>query len=326
MAAASRENSGMSRQPHSMRQRLLSLTPLRMTSKRPYSPYIDPNAPSSTGTSSKKARSEPDTALWDMITRLPTETTHALLFNICTSTPSASAIVQAAYVEHFAKLARKPPVDFDFLSKNCWYALNKQYARLSSSRQCDMVGDIMSTLSEAREQVLKEAGEGERWETRRNGLEVLRKISKSIMLCEQQQIQHELMKTGEELGAFSDTMIEIAGAMTEQERARYVAEGLYEKLVELQTHCEWETDMEGLRELYEIFDGPGDGEEEVEGENEDLGEREGDDDSEDIGETAEMSEFGDGGGGEYFRDLPESEPVLRPTPRRTSVFNVNELG
>lgn len=240
--------------------------------------------------------------------------------------------MQAAYSEHLANLARKPPADFDILSKNCWYALNSQYARFSDSKQCDAIGDVIGTLSDAREEVLKEAGEGERWETRRNGLDVLRKISKSVMLCELQQIQHELMKSGEELGAFAQAMIEIASAMSEEERARYVDEGLYEKLVELQTHCEWETDMDGLRELYEIFDGPGDEEDEVEGEkqnldtNEDYDRLELHEESEDAYEAAEQSEFGDAGGGEYFRDLPEAEPVLKPTPRRTSVFNVNELG
>jgi len=301
---------------------ILPLKQPKMTSKRPYSACGEPNGSPSTTSPLKKGRSEPDTTVWDMITRLPTETTHALLYNICTSTPSASSIVQAAYSEHVANLARKPPMDFDFLSKNCWYTLNEKYAGVSSISQFDAMDDIMNSLADARRQVLKEAGKEERWETRRNGLEVLGKISKSVMLCEQPQIQQELMESREELGAFAEAMIEIAGVMSEEERAIYVEEGLYEKLVELQTHCEWEVEMEGLRELYEIFDGPGDEEEEeLEGVDEDLYEV-----SDDIDEIVVQSEFREEGRGECFRDLSEAEPVLQPTPRRTSVFNVNELG
>jgi hypothetical protein len=53
--------------------------------------------------------------------------------------------------------------------------------------------------------------------------------------------------------------------MTEQERDRYKEEGLYEKLVALQTACDC---MEGLRKSYEIFDGLDDGEEGDEDEDE----------------------------------------------------------
>lgn len=130
---------------------------------------------------------------------------------------------------------------------------------MSSSKQYGAIGDICEELELAREAILEEAGQNMKWETRRNALEVLRKISKSIMLCDEQVIRHEIMKDGVELRYFAEAMAGLAKGMTEKERERYKEEGLYEKLVGLREECDWETDMEGLREVYEIFDGPGDG-------------------------------------------------------------------
>jgi hypothetical protein len=63
------------------------------------------------------------------------------------------------------------------------------------------------------------------------------------------------------MGQFTDSMLELAKAMSEEERDKYKEKGLYEKLVDLQGDCDdWETDMEVLREVYELFDGADDGE------------------------------------------------------------------
>jgi hypothetical protein len=75
-------------------------------------------------------------------------------------------------------------------------------------------------------------------ETRRNALEMLRKISKSIMLCEEPLIRHELMKDGICLSGMADNMLELAEGMTADERDRYKEEGLYEKLVNLEQECD----------------------------------------------------------------------------------------
>lgn len=69
------------------------------------------------------------------------------------------------------------------------------------------------------------------------------------------------MKDGMVLGEFAESMAELARGMTSDERARYREEGLYEQLCDLQNQC-GEDDMEGLQEIYEIFDGVEDGLEE----------------------------------------------------------------
>lgn len=118
------------------------------------------------------------------------------------------------------------------------------------------------------------------------------------MLCDEQVIRHELMKDGIELGYFAESMAGLARGMTERERDRYKEEGLYEKLVDLQTVCDWETDIEGLREVFEIFDGEDDGEGAVD----------------DDGEGQEQDEGSD-----------DSVVVLPAAPQRTRVFSVGEL-
>ena len=112
---------------------------------------------------------------------------------------------------------------------------------------------------------MEKAGPETRWETRRNALEVLRKICKSIILCTDQQIRHEIMKDGDVLGGFCTAMVGLARGMTDEEREKYKKEGLYEKLEELRGLCDWEVEMIGLDELYEVFDGKGDGVEDREG-------------------------------------------------------------
>ena len=163
-----------------------------------------------------------------------------------------------------------------------------------------MMGDIGSELDDARDRVLEQAGPDTKFETRRNALEVLRKISKSIMLCNEQQIRHEVMKDGQTLGAYADGMIQLANGMTVGERERYREEGYYEKLEDLQNECDVDTDMPDLKEVYAIFE-------------EDFGSME-----------HEESRQSYRTGSDASADQEEIEE-LPPAPKRTSVFSVDEL-
>lgn len=211
-------------------------------------------------------------------------------------------MVKTAHDAHLAELRAKTPENFDSYSKDCWHTLNMKYQRLSSSKQYNMMDDILGVLDRSRETIMKKAGPETRWETRRNALETLRKICKSIMLCDEQVIRHELMKDGLALQEFADSMLELASGMSEGERERYKEEGLYEKLVDLQSECDWETDMAGLGDIYEVFDGP----DEEDNDN-------GDEDDEPHGpaETTEST-------------APEAVDLTTPPPRKR-VFSVVEL-
>lgn len=84
-------------------------------------------------------------------------------------------------------------INFDSFSKECWHALYKN-SGLKSSHQYDRMDDVLEPLSRARDTIMMKATPDTRWETRRNGLETMRKICKSIMLCDEQLIQHEITK------------------------------------------------------------------------------------------------------------------------------------
>lgn len=300
-------------------------------SKRPFDNFQESNGTQelSEAASPKRLRADPGIApsptLWNMITTLPLATTHSLIFYACDQNPSLSATVQTSYNDLIAAEAAKPEVNFDSYSKSCWHTLNKKYARLSGSEQYNIIDEIMEALSESRSAILEQAGPHTRWETRCNALEVLRKIAKSVMLCEERLIRHELMKQPHELGAFAEAMVEIARGMTEGERERYMQEGLYVKLVDLQTSCDWENDMEGLRELYEIFDGPGDENDEGEEEGDEVeGDAEEDEeqDYEEIADDVEEVE-GDIEDGSAAQPYSLASPDI--PPQRSKVFSVSEL-
>ncbi|EHL01890.1 hypothetical protein M7I_2071 [Glarea lozoyensis 74030] len=94
-------------------------------------------------------------------------------------------------------------------------------------------------------------------------------------------------------------MLKLAKGMMKEERDRYKEEGLYEKLVDLQNECDWQTDMEGLQEIYELFDG-------------DL-----DDDNDEDNEDEAPSDTAD------FEEI--QPPPMSPIPQRKRVFSVIEL-
>jgi hypothetical protein len=275
------------------------------SSKRSFETFAGPNGTISSVQTNvpapKKTRTNSNINLWEMITKLDATTIRSLLHHFCTQDPSLAAHVESAHRSRLAQEATKPPIEFDHYSKSCWHALNSQYRGMRSSKQFEAMGDIIGTLDSSRRAIMKAATPDTRFETRRNALEVLRKISKSVMLCDEQQIRHEIMKDGITLGEFADSMVELAGGMTVEERERYKKEGLYEKLVDLQNECD-DVDMEGLQEVYAIFDGEGD--------------EEGDGDENEDGSGSESSDA---------PEFLESRPKQPPPPQRTQVFSVGEL-
>jgi hypothetical protein len=131
--------------------------------------------------------------------------------------------------------------------------MNSKHKRLKSSQQFERMGDVMAILRRSREEIVERAERGTRWETRRNALETLRRICKSVMLCDEQLIRHELMKDGVVLAEFMGDMIVLAQGMTESEKERYDEAASLEKLVELREHCDWEVHIPGLEVLLNVF-------------------------------------------------------------------------
>jgi hypothetical protein len=277
------------------------------TSKRTYGQFAEPNGTNSSLQPTKKpcqTTAIQDPSLLSTVKALDPAAKDVLLIEFALQSAGNKEKVCGAYQTQLkveaAKRAAAPPVNFDHYSKSCWYTLNKTYSRMRPSQQFMMVGDISSELDDARDRILEQAGPDTKFETRRNALEVFRKISKSIMLCNEQQIRHEVMKDGQTLGAYADGMIQLANGMTVEERERYREEGYYEKLEDLQNECDVDTDMPDLKEVYAIF-----------AEDLEVMEHEESRESERTGSDASADE-------EEIEELP-------PALKRTSVFSVDEL-
>ncbi|KAH9213971.1 hypothetical protein DL95DRAFT_524237 [Leptodontidium sp. 2 PMI_412] len=175
--------------------------------------------------------------------------THAYLTD-----PKIADHIDSKYAAKTAAKPPAPPKNFDAYSKECWHALNTQHKRLKSSKQFEAAGEVLAILEANRRKIIKEAGPDTVWQTRRNALEVLRKICKSIVLCDLQVIRHELMKDGVVLGEFMGTMCKIARGFSKDEREKYDNEGLLEKIEELkEVSDDWEADMPDLEDLLGIF-------------------------------------------------------------------------
>jgi len=174
-----------------------------MTSKRDFNEFSTTasNPTMLPEQSSKKPRytkTIPDHTLWSLINDMPAYLRQGALYEICKANPTSAAYVQELRKKHLADKAAAaraaPPVNFDSYSKNCWYTLNIKYRNLRSSRRA----------------ILKKARLDTRWATRRNALEVLRKICKSVVLCDVQVIQHELMNSTCEIYNFAESMTRLA--------------------------------------------------------------------------------------------------------------------
>lgn len=148
----------------------------------------------------------------------------------------------------------------------------------------------MNALHQARKSIVRLAGKGSRWETRRNALEVLRKICKSVALCEERQIQHEIMKDEYDMAPFGRSMAGLARSMTIEERGKYKQEGLYSKLLELKTLYGDHSIEEIFDDLWENFEGKSEAGTGDDYDTSSGGEEQGDDDEEEDEEDEEDEE------------------------------------
>jgi hypothetical protein len=73
---------------------------------------------------------------------------------------------------------------------------------------------ISGTLDTNMAAIMERSRSRMRLGTRRNVPEVLRKFSKSIMLCDDQVIIHSLIEYGVALGGFADSILKLAKGIT----------------------------------------------------------------------------------------------------------------
>jgi hypothetical protein len=138
----------------------------------------------------------------------------------CQNHPDVWAPVSDVYSRKVA--AQKATVmNFDHLSKSVWKDLNITYIKLSGSKQYDASFDVMESINNKVSSVVRDsatpmASEG----TRKNGLEILRRFAKSILLSGNDTLGHEVQVQCQSDCALVDAMKKIVRAMGVEERER----------------------------------------------------------------------------------------------------------
>nr|XP_018262974.1 uncharacterized protein I303_04464 [Kwoniella dejecticola CBS 10117]OBR85132.1 hypothetical protein I303_04464 [Kwoniella dejecticola CBS 10117] len=127
-----------------------------------------------------------------------------------------------ALIPSLAERSKAPARNFDHLSKSCWKELNITHKRLSLSQQYQISGEVSEVLESACGTILKGVTESPRYESKLSGLETLRKISKSILLCDLGQIRHEIMGGGSQtIDVISNAMVSILNTLNDGEREKF---------------------------------------------------------------------------------------------------------
>ncbi|WVQ67257.1 uncharacterized protein L199_005452 [Kwoniella botswanensis] len=164
-----------------------------------------------------------------------------------------------AYLNSIEDQRRKaPPKDFDHLSKSCWKELNITHRRLRPSQQCGITGEVAGVIQSAVREITKGCRDSPRLETKLSALEALRKISKSIILCDEREIRKGVMNDDWTPNSLAHAMVEILDGMDEEEKDRLGPNGIRWLVEEYNKYA-----IDCFDQVLEILDGDEEEDEEV---------------------------------------------------------------
>ena len=216
---------------------------------------------------------------------LPERVAYQILAKAAASHEDVAALVRAAVANTHA--AEKSKVDFDHHSKSVWRHINVKYSRLSGSHQSDASGDPYHYAVECIESIREECPNFASFGTKKNALEVCRKIGKTICLSGDV-IGTEVRGLFRGDDTLKDTMTAIAESLTSVEKKIILTDEWYDKLDELIRLANGCYIFDGLQQVLDVLDNEThDDDESVEDDDEDGDEDEGEKEDEDGGEDEE---------------------------------------
>ena len=165
------------------------------------------------------------------ISELPEDTVRQLLASAAASHADVANSVRTTVGLIRTAQSRKS-VDFDHYSKSAWKVLNVKYSRLSGSHQSDASGDAYHAVIECIENIQRECPTFASFATKKNALEVCRKIGKTICLSGDV-IGREARGLFQSDDTLERTMAAIAESLTSAERKAVLTDEWYDKLDEL---------------------------------------------------------------------------------------------
>ncbi|KAJ6084583.1 hypothetical protein N7486_011383 [Penicillium sp. IBT 16267x] len=188
---------------------------------------------------------------------------------------------------------KKRVIDFDHYSKSIWSEINVRYKSMKGSKQYDISFDVASEVSSTISHIANQCAEFPNPRTRRNGLETLRKIGKTICLSSNDTLGHEVQKQFQADECLENAMHDIVSEMSAEER-QIVSHGpLWQKLEELEQLANDYCVFEGLHAVMGLIQGEGGEDEDEEEQTEDEGNDEDDFDEEEYDEKDEYGVTGD---------------------------------
>ncbi|KAI9717134.1 MAG: hypothetical protein M1812_004882 [Candelaria pacifica] len=198
------------------------------------------------------ASNPPPTISLNTITSLPKPMIADLLLTAANTHADIATLINNAHTA--MRSARcKQKINFDHYSKSAWHSLNISYKGLSGSKEYNMAGKVQNEVSSIITHILKKIHSDSSFETKESASSTLRKIGKSVELCDLPVIRKEV-RNGGLLGELGDGMAKVVKCMTIEERQRIVREReLVPKIKELRGLADGE--MEVLREVVDILNG-----------------------------------------------------------------------
>lgn len=219
-------------------------------------------------------------AIAQIIKALPLQTVQDFLTVAAAQHPDIAVLILNEN-KNLIAAQRARVIDFDHYSKLAWKVINVTYRGLSGSKQYERsfeaTSEVMGYIEAIRENSTIHAS----YDTKKNALETLRKIGKTICLSGGT-IGHEVRMQFQGEDCLEGTMLAIAASMTLEERARVLTQEFESKLEELEGLANDQFLFEKLKDVRGILSGEQESEDEIdEDENED--EEQEDDEVEDEG-------------------------------------------
>ncbi|KAL1985475.1 hypothetical protein VTN96DRAFT_7918 [Rasamsonia emersonii] len=156
-------------------------------------PGISGNGPELAESSSSGSGSRSASDIKNLIDELPSEKVNEILAQAAARHPDVLQKIQDV-VTAARERERSRIINFDHYSKSVWKSLNVTYRSMSGSAQYDISFEVVEEIDGTIKHIVSQCGRHANPQTRWNGLSVLRKIGKSIVLSGGDTLGHEVQK------------------------------------------------------------------------------------------------------------------------------------
>ena len=189
-----------------------------------------PTTPSSHSlqTSEDTAQALGDYQSW--VESLSQETAQSLLVRAAQTHPDSARLLKRE-VDALIQRDRARVLNFDHLSKSAWHTINSGGG--SGTQQYYAAFDAFESVLQTIKTIQDSCPEHASFGPKKNGLETLRKIGKSICLSSGDTLSHEVQKQFQCNEDITDAMLSILQSMTDDELDKVAQSEWYDKLNKL---------------------------------------------------------------------------------------------